>query len=310
MDPARHDHRELRRLRHRLRRVRRHRRHSLPHALLGRHRRRHASSSATPTGIAGAHDRRLARLPPARRQDARLRQPEPLRDRRADGEDRFNVYYLQTMNVAARPHADARRPGRDGLLRRLHDRQPGLTRNYVINVLDTGDECDGVDELAIYGREPTFNGGPTRDAPSTRPTTSSCCAPRSASTPAPRAARRPPRRPTGPPTSRCSPAAAARRSTARQTCAGGNDLDCYRDTITGNEPSAFVQRINYDTALNGRLTVYGRGGNDAFFTDDTSAIDHARRRRRRRQLPDRPDLRLQARRRPRAASRRRTSSRC
>ena len=39
--------------------------------------------------------------------------------------------------------------------------------------------------------------------------------------------------------------------------------------------------------------------------------DHdARRRRRRRQLPDRPDLRQQARRRSRAASRRRTSSRC
>ena len=57
-----------------------------------------------------------------------------------------------------------------------------------------------------------------------------------------------------------------------QTCAGGNDLDCYRDLIVGNEPSASVQRINYDTALNGRLIVYGLGGNDAFFTDDNSAI--------------------------------------
>ncbi|HEY9356553.1 MAG TPA: hypothetical protein VIQ52_09640, partial [Arthrobacter sp.] len=32
-----------------------------------------------------------------------------------------------------------------------------------------------------------------------------------------------------------------------------------------------VQRINYDTALNGRITVFGEGGNDAFYVDDTSA---------------------------------------
>ena len=33
-----------------------------------------------------------------------------------------------------------------------------------------------------------------------------------------------------------------------------------------------VQRINYDDALNGRLSVYGLGGNDAFYVDDNSAI--------------------------------------
>src|SRR6185503_13572715 len=57
--------------------------------------------------------------------------------------------------------------------------------------------------------------------------------------------------------------------------AGNNDLDgglaLYRDRTPGNEPTAKVQRINYDTALNGRLTVFGLGGNDAFFVDDNSA---------------------------------------
>ena len=39
----------------------------------------------------------------------------------------------------------------------------------------------------------------------------------------------------------------------------------------GNEPSDLVQRINYDRALNGRITVFGMGGNDAFYVDDTQA---------------------------------------
>ena len=45
-----------------------------------------------------------------------------------------------------------------------------------------------------------------------------------------------------------------------------------RDRIRGNEPTSKIQRINYDAALNGRLSVFGLGGNDAFFVDDNSAI--------------------------------------
>ena len=48
-------------------------------------------------------------------------------------------------------------------------------------------------------------------------------------------------------------------------------LGLYRDRVVGNEPTSLVQRINYDTALNGRLSVFGLGGNDAFFVDDTSS---------------------------------------
>ena len=33
-----------------------------------------------------------------------------------------------------------------------------------------------------------------------------------------------------------------------------------------------VQRVNYDAALNGRLAVFGLGGNDDFYVDDNSAI--------------------------------------
>ncbi len=40
-------------------------------------------------------------------------------------------------------------------------------------------------------------------------------------------------------------------------------IGAYRDRTVGNEPSWMVQRITYDAALNGRITVYGQGGNDA-----------------------------------------------
>ena len=34
----------------------------------------------------------------------------------------------------------------------------GDERNYIINILDTGAEDDGVDEATIYGFNSTFNG--------------------------------------------------------------------------------------------------------------------------------------------------------
>ncbi|MEO6021102.1 MAG: calcium-binding protein [Knoellia sp.] len=53
--------------------------------------------------------------------------------------------------------------------------------------------------------------------------------------------------------------------------AADGGIGAYRDRTVGNEPSSLIQRINYDTALNGRITVYGQGGNDAFYVDDTTA---------------------------------------
>ena len=37
-------------------------------------------------------------------------------------------------------------------------------------------------------------------------------------------------------------------------------------------PEFDVERINYDRGLNGRMTVAGYGGDDLYFSDDTSAI--------------------------------------
>ena len=91
----------------------------------------------------------------------------------ADGEDVFNVYFLQSMNVAASPggltqngvrrrtRAQPRRPGRQRLLLVCTTGSHGNVRNYVVDVLDTGAPNDGQDELAIYGIDnlaPGFNG--------------------------------------------------------------------------------------------------------------------------------------------------------
>src|SRR5213078_4546979 len=78
------------------------------------------------------------------------------------------------------------------------------------------------------------------------------------------------------PTSCTSTSETARHPAFVALLAGSSDptggVDTYTDRIVGNEPSAAVQQVNYDAALNGRLSVYGMGGNDAFYVDDNSAI--------------------------------------
>ena len=69
-----------------------------------------------------------------------------------------------------------------------------------------------------------------------------------------------------------------------------------------------VERINYDAALNGRLTVIGGARRRRLRRRRHERHHHARRRRRRRRLPDRPDLR-HATRRERRTRRRATCSR-
>ena len=85
--------------------------------------------------------------------------------------------------------------------------------------------------------------------------------------------------------------AAARDARAGVRRAGIGDARCRptRSTSSGSSTT---------TAINGRLSVYGQGGND-FFAVRRQQRDHdARRRRGQRHLPDRPDLR------PRSATRR------
>ena len=49
-------------------------------------------------------------------------------------------------------------------------------------------------------------------------------------------------------------------------------LPPYQDIVQFNEDSPKVQRIQYDSGLNGRLLVEGREGNDSFFSDDVTVI--------------------------------------
>ena len=168
---------------------------------------------------------------------------------------------------------------------------------FVYTTGSHGSQRNYVDQRARHGRVGTTastssrSSAPTRRtrrrrhrARSTRPTTSSCCAPRRAS------------RTTAPTTApRCTtPSETADRPAYVALLAGdsGNPVGQPRDLRRRQRPRLLprqhrrqragranatasrspVQRINYDTALNGRLTVYGLGGNDAFFADDTSAI--------------------------------------
>ena len=177
------------------------------------------------------------------------------------GEDVMTAFYLQTMNVAAGHTLTLDGQAASDRYVIYTTGSQGSQRNYVINLLDTGAPGDGVDEAVIYGRD-TLYGVP---APAgTKYEADDIFLLRAAQS--------------IPGETSDSPAYVALLAgrggapvSSSLSCAAGNDLDCYRDTITGNEPSTFVQRINYDTALNGRLTVYGRGGNDAFFADDTTA---------------------------------------
>ncbi len=178
-----------------------------------------------------------------------------------DGEDRFFVFYLQTMDVAAghsltldgqaetdsyTVHTTGSRASATGI------------RNYVINLLDTGAPADGADVAAIYGADnpdPAFTGyqdGTTTPAPNDdvfllRAST-------------------------------CIPAAGGYDCTGTNETADSpafvallhGSVATYADLVANNEPTTAAQRINYDTALNGRLTVYGQAGNDHFYVDDTT----------------------------------------
>lgn len=174
-------------------------------------------------------------------------------------EDSLTVYYLQSMNVGSGQLNTA--PGAGHTLT-LDGRQDSDTyeiwttgsalafqRNYVINILDTGLANDGVDEASIHGTDATADLFLLR-------------------------------------TSRCIDTESSYGLHADGSCASATETanrpgfvallhgtaDAYTTrTVTTDQPTA-VQRINYDTALNGRLSVEGGLGDDSFYTDDTSVI--------------------------------------
>ncbi|WP_294608493.1 hypothetical protein [uncultured Roseovarius sp.] len=193
-------------------------------------------------------------------------------DARNDGQDSFVVYYLQdaaaqtspaieTITYATVPYdTDAIVAGEnfDLSVLAMHtltlDGQSdtdtyevftlgsqGDERNYIINILDTGEEDDGVDEAFIYGFDSDLNGvdDPNDDIFLLR-------------------------------AAAFLPGETADRPGYVALLHG--TLEGYQDVLPDTFESAEVQRISYDTGLNGRLTIEGQGGNDHFYSDDTTVI--------------------------------------
>ncbi len=175
-------------------------------------------------------------------------------------DDFFYVKQLQTMNVAA-GHTltlDGQEANDTYFIYTSGSR--GNSRNYVINVLDgadtntgaaipAGNDCDAAvrltppatatdgDDLFLL-RRTSYIGAPDQ--------TPSELADRSAFV-------------------------ALLHTTLAIAAPSGSTTLC---PITGGctTPAFDVERVNYDTSINGRLKVYGLGGNDYFAVDDNSAI--------------------------------------
>ena len=156
-----------------------------------------------------------------------------------DGNDVFIVDQIQTMDVAAGDtlFIDGREDHDEYVVYTTGSRGP--ERNYIVNVLDSG--VGGLDNLSIYGVD-------------------------------------------GLPEDVVDDVFLLRRITAIpgflgfETANGpamANLLHGSLDSLRrpdGLASSTNQQRVNYDTAIDGLLTVDGRGGNDVFASDDVSAV--------------------------------------
>ena len=182
-------------------------------------------------------------------------------------DDFFYVKQLQTMNVGSGHTLTLDGQEANDTYYIYTSGSRGNARDYIVNVLDTGQPQDGVDYLTICGADTN----------------------------------------TGAAVAAGQDCDAAVRLAPPATSTDGDDLFLLRRTSyigspdqTQNEtadPSAFVallhttlavaapsgtttlpttafmvERVNYDTAINGRLKVYGLGGNDYFAVDDNSSI--------------------------------------
>ena len=210
--------------------------------------RRVAPPSAAPATSTSARRRApsAAPSPPSSRSTA------PKLSTGDDGEDRFFVYYLQSMAVGSGQVGQPAGAGHTLTLDGQADSDTytvqttgsrGSVRNYVINILDTG------------ARQRRRRRGASSYGRRRPPTTSSCCGPRAASTPrAPTASNRR-RRPASAPTESARPPR-LRRPPARH----GRPVPAAR-TSPGNETTA-VQRDQLRHRAERRLDVFGYGGND------------------------------------------------
>jgi hypothetical protein len=172
-----------------------------------------------------------------------------------DGEDTFTVFYLQDAATRTSPETAGvvaehtltldGQAGSDSYFIHTTGSNGVDERNYIINLLDHGHEDDGVDEAFIYGFDSDVNG---LDGLGNKPGDDIFLLRAGQYIPGEPDADRP-----------------------GYVAMLHGQVSTYEDVIVGNESSTEVQRINYDTGLNGRLVVEGRGGNDAFYSDDATA---------------------------------------
>ncbi|HZM79421.1 MAG TPA: hypothetical protein VFC19_27135, partial [Candidatus Limnocylindrales bacterium] len=155
-----------------------------------------------------------------------------------DGEDTFTVQSLRSMDVAGGHTLTLDGQARSDTCLVWTTGSRGDRRHYVVNVLDTGPAGDGVDTVSVFG-------GDNPAASDTTPADDIFLLRRATSIPNETADR---------------PGYVA---LVHGTLAQHRDLD------RTNAPSE-VQRVNYDAAIEGRLSVFGLGGNDYFAVDDTS----------------------------------------
>ncbi|MDH3308749.1 MAG: hypothetical protein OEO77_14700, partial [Acidimicrobiia bacterium] len=174
-------------------------------------------------------------------------------------EDTFLVYFLQTMDVGSGQVTTAPGAGHTLTLDGRDDTDTyrvfttgsdvANARNYVVNILDTGAPNDGADEGFIHGHDSTNDLFLLRR-------------------------------------SRCIDTQAGYGLDAAGECVSPTETadrpgfvallhgtpDLYNTQIPPAGQPTDVQRINYDTGLNGRLNVFGFDGDDTYFSDDTSVI--------------------------------------
>ena len=168
----------------------------------------------------------------------------------------------------------------------------GALNNYVINVLGTGAPDTGVQTLNVYGVDNGLNGiNPATQLPYA---TNDIFLLRSAtSIPFESAARPQLYQGTGDNTGNLVSTDPYSAGPAFVALLHATLAQRRAEPATASSPtgSFAVERINYDTAINGRLNVYGLGGNDYFAVDDNSAITTLDGGAGDDTLPDRPDLR-------------------
>ncbi len=150
-----------------------------------------------------------------------------------DGEDRFIVNQIQTMHVADGDTLTLDGQADTDTYTVITTGSQGDLRHYLVNTLDTGAKDDGVDMLTIDGSDQD-------DVFLLR---------RSSFIPDE--------------VSEAPAFVALLHGTLDQARTPSGD--------PADRPQE-VQRINYDVNINGRLNVFGFGGNDTFATDDNSAI--------------------------------------